>query len=57
MESSDAVAPHTEAGVLLAEAIPKARANGLGAWWMFGSNLSHQPTPEDSLLNRVVPGT
>ncbi len=30
MESSDAAAPHTEAGDLLAEATPKARANYRG---------------------------
>ena len=57
MESSDALAPHIEAGKSPAEAIPKARANGLDWWRMLGSNLSHWPNPEDSQLNCAVPGT
>ena len=57
MESSDAVGPHTEAGVLSAEAIPKARANSRGGWCMWGSHLSHRTKGEDSLLNCAVPGT
>ena len=57
MESSDAVAPHTEAGERLAEATPKARANYPGGWCMWGSHLSHRPRGEDSLLNCAVPGT
>ena len=36
MESSDAEAPHIEVGFLPAEAIPKARANCVGRWRMWG---------------------
>ncbi len=51
VESSDAEAPHIEVGSLPAEANPKARANCVGRWRMWGSHLSHRPTWEDSLLN------
>ena len=57
MGSSEAVGPHTEAGDRQAEAIPKARANYPGRWWMWGSHLSQPPRWEDSLLNCAVPGT
>ena len=54
MESSDAEAPHIEAGSLPAEAIPKARANCVGRWRMWGIPL--KPSTDMGRLSAELSG-